>query len=73
DWGLAIETVARDYELAFTFMQDEHYDFVIPEAKLSQPVIQRFLALLQSQPAREGLTQLGFQVPPEMGTVIPVG
>ncbi len=70
DWGLAIETVARDYQLAFTFMQDEQYDFVIPEARLSQPVMQRFLALLQSQPAREGLTQLGFQVPPEMGTVI---
>ncbi len=70
DWGLAIDTVAHDYHLAFTFMQDEHYDFVIPADKLSQPAIQRFLALLRSDTARAGLTRLGFQVPPDIGTVI---
>jgi putative molybdopterin biosynthesis protein len=70
DWGLAIDTVAQDYHLAFTFMQDEHYDFVIPADKLSQPAIQRFLALLRSDTARTRLTRIGFQVPPDIGTVI---
>jgi putative molybdopterin biosynthesis protein len=70
DWGLAIDTVAQDYHLAFTFMQDEHYDFVIPADKLSQPAIQRFLALLRRDTARTGLTRIGFQVPPDIGTVI---
>ena len=70
DWGLAIDTVAHDYQLGFTFMQDEHYDFVIPVDKLEQPAIQRFLALLRSDTARDGLTRIGFQVPPDMGTVL---
>ena len=70
DWGLAIDTVAHDYHLAFSFMQDEHYDFVIPADKLSQPAIQRFLELLRHDSARAGLTHLGFQVPPDMGTIL---
>jgi putative molybdopterin biosynthesis protein len=69
DWGLAIDTVAQDYQLLFSFMQDEHYDFVIPADKLSQPAIQRFLELLRSDTARAGLTRVGFQVPPDIGTV----
>jgi putative molybdopterin biosynthesis protein len=70
DWGLAIDTVAHDYHLAFSFMQDEHYDFVIPADKLSQPAIQRFLELLRHDTARTGLTHLGFQVPPDIGTIL---
>jgi putative molybdopterin biosynthesis protein len=69
DWGLAIDTVARDYHLAFTFMQDEQYDFVIPLDKLSQPAIRGFLELLRSDTAQAGLTQLGFRVPADIGTV----
>jgi molybdopterin molybdotransferase/putative molybdopterin biosynthesis protein len=70
DWGLAIDTVAQDYHLSFSFMQDEHYDFVIPADKLEQPAIQRFLALLRSDTARAELTRIGFQVPPDIGMVI---
>jgi molybdate-binding protein len=51
-------------------MQDEHYDFVIPADKLSQPAIQRFLELLRHDTARTGLTHLGFQVPPDIGTIL---
>ena len=69
DWGLAIDTVARDYQLAFTFMQDERYDFVIPTDKLSQPAIRRFLELLRSEAAQAGLAERGFQIPPDIGTV----
>lgn len=70
DWGLAIETVAHEYGLTFAFMQDEQYDFVIPAAKLSQPTAQRFLDLLRSDLARVGLERLGFQIPPDIGTVL---
>jgi putative molybdopterin biosynthesis protein len=70
DWGLAIDTVAHDYHLAFTFMQDEHYDFVIPVDKLTQPALQRFLELLRRDSVRAGLTRLGFQVPPDSGTIL---
>jgi putative molybdopterin biosynthesis protein len=70
DWGFAIETVAHDYSLAFAFMQDEHYDFVIPADKLSRPMVQRFLDLLRSDVAGAGLSRLGFQIPPDIGTVL---
>jgi molybdopterin molybdotransferase/putative molybdopterin biosynthesis protein len=70
DWGLAIDTVAHDYHLAFSFMRDEHYDFVIPVDRLEQPVVKQFLALLRSDTVRNGLTQIGFQVPSDIGTVI---
>jgi putative molybdopterin biosynthesis protein len=69
DWGLGIDTVAHDYQLGFVFMQDEHYDFVIPVDKLSEPAIQRFLELLRSDVAQVGLADRGFQIPPDIGTV----
>jgi molybdate-binding protein len=50
-------------------MQDEHYDFVIPVDKLSEPAIQRFLELLRSDVAQVGLADRGFQIPPDIGTV----
>jgi putative molybdopterin biosynthesis protein len=70
DWGIAIDTVAHDYQLAFTFLQDEYYDFVVPTSKLSAPAMQEFLALLRSDMARTGLTRLGFEIPADSGTVI---
>jgi len=70
DWGIAIDTVAHDYQLGFTFLQDEQYDFVVPTSKLAAPVMQEFLALLRSDTARTGLTRLGFQIPADSGTVI---
>jgi putative molybdopterin biosynthesis protein len=70
DWGLAIDTVAHEYGLPFLFMQDEHYDFVIPAEKLSQSPLQRFLDLLRSDRARAGLARLGFQIPSDIGTVL---
>ena len=60
DWGVAIDTVAREYGLGFIPLKDEHYDFVIPSARLERPAVQRFLALLRSGEAREALRGLGF-------------
>ena len=31
DWGIAIETIARQYGLGFIPAQDEHYDFIVPK------------------------------------------
>ena len=31
DWGVAIESVARQYGLGFIPLQDEHYDFIVPK------------------------------------------
>ena len=40
DWGMTIESVARQYDLGFIPVQDEHYDFVVPEARLDRPAVQ---------------------------------
>lgn len=65
DWGMAIDTVARDYGLGFLPVQDEQYDFVVPQARRDRPAVQRFLSLLTEAGMRGRLAALGF-TPGEM-------
>jgi putative molybdopterin biosynthesis protein len=65
DWGLAIDTVARQYGLAFIPVQEERYDFVVPQGRRERAPVQAFVALLQSAVAREALGRLGFRVEAE--------
>jgi len=60
DWGVAIETVAREYGLGFLPLQVEQYDFVVPTARLDRSEVQRFVALLHSPAARAALRARGF-------------
>jgi putative molybdopterin biosynthesis protein len=60
DWGLAIDTVAREYGLGFLALQAEQYDFVVPLARRERPPVQRFVALLQSDAGQQLLRELGF-------------
>src|SRR5215471_8001252 len=62
DWGITIETIARQYGLGFIPAQDEHYDFIMPKARLARPALQRFLAVLEDPATRDALTALGFKV-----------
>jgi putative molybdopterin biosynthesis protein len=62
DWGMAIESVARQYGLGFVPVQDEHYDFIVPKARLERPPVQRFKALLEEASVRDALTALGFGI-----------
>lgn len=62
DWGLAIDTVVRQYGLGFIPLQAEQYDFLVPNARLQRPAVQRFLALLQQQETRSMLRRIGFRI-----------
>jgi putative molybdopterin biosynthesis protein len=62
DWGMAIESVARQYGLGFVPVQDEYYDFIVPRARLDWPPVQRFKALLEEASVRAALTALGFRI-----------
>jgi len=62
DWGIAIETIARQYGLGFIPVQDEHYDFIIPKARLARQAVQRFRAVLEDPVTREALIDLGFNI-----------
>jgi putative molybdopterin biosynthesis protein len=61
DWGFAIETVARQYNLGFLPLQAESYDFVIPKNRMKREPVQRFLSLLQGHSIRLALQKLGFE------------
>jgi putative molybdopterin biosynthesis protein len=59
DWGVTLETVARNASLGFLPVQHEQYDFVVPRARADRPAVVAFKALLQQPATREALTRLG--------------
>lgn len=62
DWGIAIDTVARQYGLGFIPLQEEHYDFVIPTVRLDRPAVRAFCMLLEDPEVRDELASLGFRL-----------
>ena len=62
DWGVAIDTVARQYGLAFIPVQEERYDFVVPKQRLARAPVRAFIALLEASTTRDELHRLGFRV-----------
>jgi putative molybdopterin biosynthesis protein len=64
DWGVTIKTVARQYDLGFIPVQDEHYDFVVPLSRLHRPAVRKFRALLLEPSLRAALLDDGFGVLP---------
>ena len=62
DWGVAIETVAKSYGLAFLPIQAEHYDFVVPKSRRDRPAVRAFENLLADPAVREKLGEIGFEV-----------
>jgi putative molybdopterin biosynthesis protein len=64
DWGIAIETVARDAGLGFIPLREEEFDFAIPKSRLARPAVQAFLDLLQDPATRHLLARQGFRSAP---------
>jgi putative molybdopterin biosynthesis protein len=59
DWGVAIEPVARMYDLAFLPIAPEHYDFLLIEARRQRPAVQAFLQVLRDEATRARIRALG--------------
>lgn len=70
DWGIGIETVARDYGLEFHFLDNEHFDFLVPTSKLEFPALQKFLEILRSPETAEHLRAMGFEVRSDLGDLV---
>src|SRR6185437_1136629 len=49
DWGIAIETVARLYGLAFLPIAPEHYDFLLVESRRERAAVAAFFAALRDE------------------------
>jgi putative molybdopterin biosynthesis protein len=62
DWGMAIESAARQYGLGFIPAQDEHYDFAIPKSRWDSPAVQHFRKALADISVREALRAMGFRL-----------
>jgi putative molybdopterin biosynthesis protein len=61
DWGVAIEPVARLYDLGFLPVAPEQYDFLLLESRRDRPAVQAFLAALRDEETRAGIRALGMQ------------
>jgi molybdopterin molybdotransferase/putative molybdopterin biosynthesis protein len=64
DWGVCIESVARQAELGFLPLALEHYDFVVPKSRLNRPAVRAFVELLRDDAIRQQLAALGLQAHP---------
>ena len=62
DWGIAIQSVAEDSGLEFIPIQDEEYDFVIPQKRLNRPEVRQFIDLLRKPRIQTQLNKLGLKV-----------
>ncbi len=62
DWGVAIDTVARQYGLGFIALQEEQYDFIVPTMRSKRAAVRAFCALLGDAQVRNELAALGFRL-----------
>ncbi len=61
DWGMTLNTVARNNRLGFLPVQDEQYDFIVPVSRAGRPGLAAFVALLQQPSTREALANPGMK------------
>jgi putative molybdopterin biosynthesis protein len=61
DWGIAIESVARLYGLAFIPIAPEDYDFLLVESRRERPAVIAFLAALREETVRIKIRALGMR------------
>jgi molybdopterin molybdotransferase/putative molybdopterin biosynthesis protein len=62
DWGVTLDTIARQAGLGFLPVQEEHYDFVVPKRRANRRGVIAFKKLLQEPGAREALARMGMKV-----------
>ncbi len=60
DWGVTLDTVAAAAGLEFRFLQDEQFDFAVPEARWDRPAVAALRALLDEPTVVADLAALGF-------------
>lgn len=61
DFGVTIETVAREAGLRFRPLRAERYDFALPKDRLARPAVRAFCRLLaEGSRARQQLAAMGF-------------
>jgi putative molybdopterin biosynthesis protein len=62
DWGLTLDTIARNSGLGFLPLRNEQYDFVVPKSRVNRAGVAAFKKLLNDSSTREALARLGMKV-----------
>jgi putative molybdopterin biosynthesis protein len=68
DWGVCIESVARQAGLGFLPVQEEQYDLVVPNSRKERRAVRELRELLADPLIRRRLESLGLIVPTRGGT-----
>jgi putative molybdopterin biosynthesis protein len=61
DWGVTLDTIARNAGLGFIPVQNEQYDFVVRKARADRSAIATFRTLLADPATRDALARLGMK------------
>jgi putative molybdopterin biosynthesis protein len=61
DWGVTLDTIARNAGLGFLPVQPEQYDFIVPRLRADRPGVLAFKRLMQQASTREMLASLGMK------------
>jgi putative molybdopterin biosynthesis protein len=61
DWGMTLDTIARNAGLGFLPVQAEQYDFIVPLARANRPGVVALKTLLQQPSTHEALSRLGMK------------
>ena len=62
DWGVTLDTIARNAGLGFIPVQHEQYDFVVPKTRAERPGVKAFVARLADASTRDALLRLGMKI-----------
>jgi putative molybdopterin biosynthesis protein len=62
DWGVTLDTIARNAGLGFIPVQHEQYDFVVPKTRAERPGVNALRARLGESATRDALTRLGMRM-----------
>jgi putative molybdopterin biosynthesis protein len=61
DWGVTLDTIARNAGLGFIPVQHEQYDFVVSKGREERPGVNAFRARLADPTTRDALVRLGMK------------
>jgi putative molybdopterin biosynthesis protein len=61
DWGMTLDTIARNAGLGFLPVQAEQYDFIVPRSRADRPGVVAFRELLEQPATRDALAALGMK------------
>jgi len=72
DVGFGVECWASHYNLKFTHIAEEEYDFIIPKERIKKPAIQEFLTTLSLDLFKNDLKKRlkGYSTKPDTGKII---